>query len=220
MVRENGRIQFRILGTAVCINPKGLFLTARHCAVVEDNSIPFKNWKLRRLSVVRAHFTPTDEIQAIEFKNDGFVAGMEEYDLGIFSGPKELIPYPYIKVADKYDLKEGQEIGCAGFPVTGLAAERFNLRPNLFSGIISRLDFKSVDKGVACHNIVVDMSLHPGNSGGPIFDKNGDLIAIVASHELRSVEDLENGVTIGKIGTNLTHCVPFYCFRNVIGEGP
>lgn len=84
-----------------------------------------------------------------------------------FSGFRE-IPYG---ISDKY--KSGQEVFTLGYPMTGVMGESLKVT----EGIISSVD------GPTEKNIFMQTSvpIQPGNSGGPLFNTNGNVVGITTA---------------------------------------
>lgn len=73
------------------------------------------------------------------------------------------------------EITVGEEISTIGHPSSGKAFSHLNIDTDstylLSTGVISK---------VTKNDLITDMSLSPGNSGGPVFNKKGDLVGIVS----------------------------------------
>jgi hypothetical protein len=84
---------------------------------------------------------------------------------------------PLIKILPRIQfLFEGQNIATIGHPV---APSQFNIRSLLNSDYVHVISSGVVSK-VSTKGFVSDMSVSPGNSGGPVFNSEGHLIGIVS----------------------------------------
>ncbi len=74
----------------------------------------------------------------------------------------------------------GVQIGSEAFVV----GNPFGLYASMSSGVVSGLGrtFQSEDGGPVLHDLIqIDAAVNPGNSGGPLLDRNGRVIGIVAA---------------------------------------
>lgn len=80
-------------------------------------------------------------------------------------------------------LKIGEEVLAIGTPIS----EKFS--ETATAGIISNLniDIQPDDSSISLYLIQIDAALNPGNSGGPLFDKGGNLIGINTIKLIKSV---------------------------------
>jgi len=156
---------------------KDLILTAWHCVSKFRNN--YISWSLESEKYSRA------EIVAINKK----------VDLALLKLNKS-VSRPVLKLLPKIiSLEEGQSIATIGHPLARkklFKSKRKTLQPSLShilsQGIVSR---------VQDHLIVTDLSMSPGNSGGPILDIKGRIVG-VASRKLV-------GMSIGNIGYFISH---------------
>lgn len=138
-----------VFGSGVYVSPKGYILTCAHL------------------------FEPFKKILAVNVTNynEETVAGViisvgEKVDLAVIKTPY-FKDTPYVKLADPRKLKVGQDVFAIGSPL--------GLSFSVTSGIISALyrDFE-----FAYNMTQSDVSLNPGNSGGPLFNLKGELVGI------------------------------------------
>lgn len=76
--------------------------------------------------------------------------------------------YPYLNLENSYNIQVGEKVIAIGNPL--------GLQFSVSEGIVSALD-RIGDNGVAAY-IQTDAALNPGNSGGPLINKEGNVIGI------------------------------------------
>ncbi len=104
------------------------------------------------------------------------IAMDQEIDLALLKIPPQSSRKPIEVLSKDQKLEEGQEIATVGHPVT--PALHKNPFVNLdFSYLISKGVISKINK----KNLVVDSSVSPGNSGGPVFNSEGQLIGVVSA---------------------------------------
>jgi S1-C subfamily serine protease len=87
--------------------------------------------------------------------------------------PAEIVP---ATLGDPRGVREGSEAYAVGSP--------FGLAGSMSEGVISGLDrsFRLEDGGVVLRGLIqIDAAVNPGNSGGPLLDREGHVIGIVAA---------------------------------------
>jgi S1-C subfamily serine protease len=215
---SNNRIQYSVFASGVCVDPLGIFITAKHC-VVHDN---FKSLEDVDFKVVLCLPDAANRRWNAYTIKPRYVGADSEQDVCyLIALNEEKVKWPFIKITQKMHLQEGQDVGCAGFPVT---STRLNINPNVFSGIISRIDPAITKSGAFRPNIVLDMCLHRGNSGGPVFNADGELVAIVSGQETRKWDKKVKGMIVEseteqmRVWTNLIHCVPSLEFQDSVDK--
>ena len=60
----------------------------------------------------------------------------------------------------------------------------FGIGPSVSAGVVSGLDrsYGSLDESVVLDNLIqFDAAANPGNSGGPLVNRNGEVLGIVTS---------------------------------------
>jgi S1-C subfamily serine protease len=100
--------------------------------------------------------------------------------------PSDLVP---ATLGDPNAVRIGSEAFVVGNP--------FGLYGSLSSGVVSGLDrsFKVPDSDVVLHGLIqVDAAVNPGNSGGPLVNRAGQVIGIVAALINPSKEDVFIGI--------------------------
>jgi serine protease Do len=78
-------------------------------------------------------------------------------------------PLPFVKWADSSKAKVGDPVVAIGNP--------FGLSQTVTSGVISAED-RNIGNGPFDSYLQVDASINRGNSGGPLFDANGDVVGV------------------------------------------
>ncbi len=100
--------------------------------------------------------------------------------------PSDLVP---ATLGDPNAMRIGSEAYVVGNP--------FGLYGSLSSGVVSGLDrsFRIPDSDVVLHGLIqVDAAVNPGNSGGPLVNRAGQVIGIVAALINPSKEDVFIGI--------------------------
>ncbi len=144
------------LGTGVVIDDSGLILTALH--VVRD------------AVEVRVTFFDGMETQA------SIIARVPENDLAVLR-PREIPDdlQPAI-LAGSGGLRVGDEVFAVGNP--------FGVTNSLSAGVVSGLNrnFKSPKTGQTMTGLIqFDAAVNPGNSGGPLVNRDGEVVGIVSA---------------------------------------
>ena len=142
------------LGSGVCIGSGGYILTNQH--VIDDGS----NIKL--------YLADGSEASAVLLWEDSSL------DIAIL---KSSVSLPYLSLGDSDDCAVGQDILAVGTPI--------NLQFNhtFTRGIVSALNrtllVSTSDGDTYMQNMIQhDASLNPGNSGGPLVNKYGEIVGI------------------------------------------
>lgn len=154
------RIPVIFSGGSICsgaLVQKNLILTAAHC--------------VDRLRPVYVYFKDNPRSEA------RLVGLAKRQDLALLqvTSPERLEPLPILSANEK--SYEGQPIATIGHPVgfSNLRASSVlnsNYVHVMTAGMISRVS----DEG-----LVSDMSVSPGNSGGPVLNQKGEVIGVVSS---------------------------------------
>ncbi|HEV3204408.1 MAG TPA: serine protease, partial [Gemmataceae bacterium] len=152
-------------GSAFCIHSSGLFLTNEHVIRSADNGgsidlVLNSGLKERRIisaTVVRAN---------------------KDLDLALLrvEGVEKL---PSLNLGSADDLTELMELVAFGFPFGAALAPQKQEYPaiSVNVGNVTSLRRKEED----LHRIQMDAALNPGNSGGPVLDRNGKVVGMVVS---------------------------------------
>jgi hypothetical protein len=157
LVELSGR---RGYGSAFCVHPSGLFLTNEHVAQGDVSLI--LNPGLKTEKVCPAKVVRSDK-------------GVDLALLRV-EGVKDL---PALAIGSDNDLSELMEVVAFGFPFgTALAPDRKEYPTvSVNAGSITSLR----RKGDRLHRIQLDVALNPGNSGGPVLDRNGKVVGVVVA---------------------------------------
>ncbi|TFG60540.1 MAG: trypsin-like serine protease, partial [Spirochaetales bacterium] len=99
-----------------------------------------------------------------------------ENDLAVLQAriiPDDLIP---ATMADSASLNVGDEVAVVGHP--------FGIRNSLSAGVVSglRRNYESRETGETLTDLIqFDAAANPGNSGGPLVNRNGEVVGIVTA---------------------------------------
>ncbi len=147
-------------GSAFCIHPSGLFLTNAH--VAQGDLTLILNPGLTTEKSYPARIIRTDK----------------DLDLALLriEGVKDL---PTLSLGSDKDLEELMQVVAFGFPFgTAIAASKGEYPGvSINVGSITSLRHK---KG-QLDRIQLDAALNPGNSGGPVLDRNGKVVGVVVA---------------------------------------
>ena len=144
------------LGSGVIIDDQGDILTSLH--VVDDA----KTIKLTFADGPRRRRT---------------IAGSQpENDIAVLQAETLPAPSSRPRSAIRARVRIGSEAFVVGNP--------FGLYGSMSTGVVSGLGrtFQTADGGPVLHDLIqIDAAVNPGNSGGPLLDRNGRVIGIVAA---------------------------------------
>ncbi len=146
----------RGLGTGVVINDRGDILTSLH--VVDD------------ASEIKVTFADGTESPAM------IVMAQPENDIAVLQAlapPAQLIP---ATLGNPASLRIGDEVYAVGNPL--------GLYGSMSAGVVSGLkrSFKPDSSGVELKELIqFDAAVNPGNSGGPLLNRYGQVVGIVAA---------------------------------------
>lgn len=167
-VDENGD-QKRGLGSGVVINTNGNILTSLH--VVDD---------AEAIEVVFADGTESSATVAIE---------QPENDIAVLQAvrlPEVVVP---ATLGNPNATNVGDEAFVVGHPL--------GLFGSMSAGVISGFDrsFKPPDSEQRLQNLIqIDAAVNPGNSGGPLLNRQGQVIGIVTALANPTEEDVFIGI--------------------------
>jgi S1-C subfamily serine protease len=142
------------IGTGVVIVDNGTILTNLH--VISG---------ARRLKVTFFDGTESDA---------RIIASRPEHDLAVIKADKIPDDLVAATIRSTNGLRVGDTVGAAGFP--------FGIGPSASSGVVSGLkrDFRSASGERILSNLIqFDAAVNPGNSGGPLFTTEGEVVGIV-----------------------------------------
>lgn len=152
-------------------------LTAAHCVdTLRQVHINFRRLKTKELDK-KSKSNAKSKNQNQYNVYTGYVSAIDnKYDIAIVTIDKKLDKYKPLKVLEKEkDLKMGDDISTIGHPtMTKMFSTPVfddSMTYLMSSGIVS----KNVE-----NEIITDMSLSPGNSGGPVFNNNSELVGVVS----------------------------------------
>jgi S1-C subfamily serine protease len=154
-------------GTGFFITDDGLILTNRHVAKDSKNL----------LVVMPDGDTVSAEVVAID----------DQYDLALIrAAVKQKVPFMHLSPSDS--PSEGADCMVMGFPMI----DELGADLKITRGIVSS---SSQDQGNGA-DVLTDAKVNPGNSGGPIVDKYGNVMAIVCMKSITSGEYDSYGIGI------------------------
>ncbi|MDO8490780.1 MAG: trypsin-like peptidase domain-containing protein [Dehalococcoidia bacterium] len=142
------------LGAGVVIADDGTILTSLH--IVRD------------ASTVRVMFADGTESDA------SIVLSQPQNDLAVLRPnviPDDLVP---ATLGSSATLRVGDEVFAVGNP--------FGISDSLSAGVVSglRRSFRPINGDITLRNLIqFDAAANPGNSGGPLVDRNGEVVGIV-----------------------------------------
>ncbi len=144
------------IGTGVVITDGGIILTSLH--VIKDAV---------EVHVIFADGTES-EVSVIVKQPENDLAVLRPYVV-----PDDLVP---ATLTSSNTLRIGDEVFAAGNP--------FGIGNSLTAGVVSGLkrSFKSPKTGEILTNLIqFDAAVNPGNSGGPLVNRNGEVVGIVTA---------------------------------------
>ncbi len=184
--QESARREVEIAtGSGFTLSPSGYVLTNHHVVAGREYTVPSRQpdvtevrvrLDVKRIDVVVAAGTGSSE-RVLEAS---VVAADPELDLALLSvGASDL---PSLPLGDSDALELGQPVTAWGFPL-GHAVEVARERPRealptvaASPGSVAAL--RTDDEGDARY-IQTDVTLNPGNSGGPLLDEDGYVVGVV-----------------------------------------
>lgn len=163
------------LGAGVLVDSSGTILTNYH--VIADALRPRPVGAIAQGAgrpTATARFQDGRELPALVL-----VADAEE-DLAILRlvSPREDERFGAVTLGTSADLEVGLEVFAVGNP--------FGLNHTVTRGIVSALDRTGVLPNPDLPVIQLDASINVGNSGGPLFDREGQLVGLVAARSERA----------------------------------
>jgi S1-C subfamily serine protease len=102
------------------------------------------------------------------------IAVRPEHDLAVLKAEKIPDDLPAATLRPTADLKPGDEVVAVGFP--------FGIGPSVSAGVVSgmRREHRSPEgKRILTNLIQFDAAANPGNSGGPLVTRDGEVVGIV-----------------------------------------
>jgi S1-C subfamily serine protease len=157
------------VGSGVIVNLAGDILTSLHVvADATDIHVTFADGTRSRAELINR-----------DQANDIAVLRAE-------TPPGELVP---ATLGDPGGVREGSEAYAVGSP--------FGLPNSMSEGVISGLgrSFRLEDSGVVLRGLIqIDAAVNPGNSGGPLLDREGHVIGIVTALLNPTGDDVSIGI--------------------------
>lgn len=150
-----------ISGGVVCsgaLIEKDLVLTSAHCVdQIRKIHVYFRNESWKMYEGQRLQMDSSSDLALIKLN--------------------ESLEFPKLKILPRIQfLFEGQPISTVGHPVT---ASHFKIQALLDSDYLHVISSGVVSK-ISRTGFVSDMSVSPGNSGGPVFDVQGNIVGVVS----------------------------------------
>ncbi len=163
-------------GTGFLISAEGLILTNRH--VVEGSKT--------LMVMLDGNVQKTGEVVMID----------DQQDLALIR-VKADAPLPFVKLSPHDAPGIGAECTVMGFPLL----DRLGVNIKITRGVVTGIEPVELNQ-----DVIVDAKVNPGNSGGPILDKHGNVLAIVSMKTLSTTtEDTYGlGLSSGHIRKFLT----------------
>jgi Trypsin-like peptidase domain len=160
LVESKFGISRKAQGSAFCIHPSGFFITNEHVVRQEGSVSVVLNPGLKTQKVMPARVVRLDK----------------ELDLALLQVTAEKdLPALVLGADDK--LAELAEVVAFGFPFGTALAQGKNEYPAISVNVGSVTSLRL--KGGELHRIQLDAVLNPGNSGGPLLDKDGKVVGVV-----------------------------------------
>ncbi len=163
-------------GTGFIVSADGLILTNRH--VVEGAKT--------MMVMLEGNQQKTGEIVMID----------DQQDLALVRVKSET-PLPFVKLSPHDQPGIGAECTVMGFPLL----DRLGANIKITRGVVTGVEAVELNQ-----DVIVDAKVNPGNSGGPILDRHGNVLAIVSMKTLSTTtEDTYGlGLSSGHIRKFLT----------------
>ncbi len=153
-------------GSGFLIHSEGLIVTNAH---VVGYSRREGNRPATSIQVVFASGEPNQRVlQASVFGVDG------DADIALIRVPKEGLPAP-LSLGSSKDLRETQELFVFGFPLGDMIGKEISVTTTTISSLRREKESGPLTA------IQVNGGMHPGNSGGPLTDRGGQVVGIAVS---------------------------------------
>jgi serine protease DegQ len=174
------------IGTGVVVKEDGTIMTALHVVSSTDR------WTILFADGSKSNAT--------------LVGSQPENDLAILRAEHVPDEQPAAVLASTARLRPGDTVVATGFP--------FGIGPSVTSGVVSglRREFTEPSTNRKFTNLIqFDAAVNPGNSGGPLVDRDGEVVGIVTA--LLNPTDAEVFVGIG-------FAVPIENAAKALGQNP
>jgi S1-C subfamily serine protease len=191
-------------GTAFCIHPSGLFITNEHVVGRQQNVSLVLDPGQNTVKTLPAKVLRIDK----------------NLDLALLrlEGMKDL---PTLGLGSDANLSETEEVLAIGFPFGQALA--FNPAdasdypaPSINLGSITSLR----NKNGSLDRIQVDITLNPGNSGGPVLDREGKVVGVVASGVVRGSPGSVGAATGVNFAIPVSHVRRFLARPEILFDAP
>ena len=136
---------------------------------MEDGHVITNYHVIDGADAVTVKINDNDELSAV------IVGGDSRSDIAVLKITQQG-KYHAAALGDSDQLKIGQTVVAIGSPI--------GLNGSLTRGIVSYLNRAVDDSGIRRRMIQTDCALNPGNSGGPLFNLNGEVIGINSMKEV------------------------------------
>jgi S1-C subfamily serine protease len=153
-------------GTGFIINEDGLIVTNRHVVDGGKTFMVLMPGNKRRSATVVV-MDDEQDLALVKIKSD------------------DKLPYLHLSKTDAPG--DGAECIVMGYPLI----DRLGAAIKVTRGIVS-----SAEKTIAGADVLIDAKVNPGNSGGPIVDKNGNVMAVVCMKSLATAMEDSYGIGI------------------------
>jgi S1-C subfamily serine protease len=159
-------------GTGFIIDETGLILTNRHVAKDAKTLMLMMNDKTQHAA----------EVVAIDDQQDLALIRVKGAD----TSKKK---FPFVQLAGTDMPGDGAECTVMGFPMMGQLGGNVKVT----RGIVTSADTTAA---LADPNVMIDAKVNPGNSGGPILDRYGNVMAIVSMKSMATTWEDSYGLGI------------------------
>jgi S1-C subfamily serine protease len=179
-------------GTGFFVSANGLILTNRHVACDEENPS----------SLVRLFVHLSGQERAFEAK---LIRADADQDLALLK-VNGLIGFNFIHFSKPRFLSPGVECSILGFPLTQDLGNSLKFTHGSVTGMhVSGANDPWATDGC---DVLMDAKSNPGNSGGPIVNKFGEVIGILDAKTAaeRFEESYAIGISVGRINDFLNRC--------------
>lgn len=172
--------------TGVNVHPSGIILTAEHCGAPQNATATFEGG----LGTVN-----------LDLIYDPVKDGVDNAALFAVRGTRNDLPCVAIAECTP---QVGDDVYAIGFPREGRDGPKWTMS----RGTITHTNYPQVGAIVAADGVRTDFPIWGGNSGGPLFNADGDLIALASLSDRNS-----HSVWIGpkSISAALTQCPDGRC---------